>query len=200
MQAFWWGGKIDLENPKIISVYDALKPKLGENFTLGYERGCDWSATNETAIIREGDPRTERLNMMLMESSDPTNWKAAIKLASESDVVIAALGENPTLCREARQRKGIRLPGDQERFLKELIATGKPVVLMMFGGRPRVIDEVEAGCAAILQAWYPGEEGEMLLLISCWVMLILPENFVSVILRQKVKNFIVIIMVFLKRK
>ena len=159
MQAFWWGGKIDLENPKIISVYDALKPKLGENFTLGYERGCDWSATNETAIIREGDPRTERLNMMLMESSDPTNWKAAIKLASESDVVIAALGENPTLCREARQRKGIRLPGDQERFLKELIATGKPVVLMMFGGRPRVIDEVEAGCAAILQAWYPGEEG-----------------------------------------
>lgn len=70
-----------------------MKPKLGENFTLGYERGCDWSATNETAIIREGDPRTERLNMMLMESSDPTNWKAAIKLASESDVVIAALGE-----------------------------------------------------------------------------------------------------------
>lgn len=159
MQAFWWGGKIDPENPKIISVYDALKPKLGENFTLGYERGCDWSATNETAIIREGDPRTERLNMMLMESSDPTNWKAAIKLASESDVVIAALGENPTLCGEARQRKGIRLPGDQERFLKELIATGKPVVLMMFGGRPQVIDEVEAGCAAILQAWYPGEEG-----------------------------------------
>ena len=71
---------------------------------------------------------------------------------------------------------------------------------MMFGGRPRVIDEVEAGCAAILQAWYPGEEGEMLLLISCWVMLILPENFVSVILRQKVKNFIVIIMVFLQEK
>ncbi|MFR7465445.1 MAG: hypothetical protein ACLUVG_12110 [Phocaeicola vulgatus] len=34
MQAFWWGGKIDPENPKIISVYDALKPKLGENFTL----------------------------------------------------------------------------------------------------------------------------------------------------------------------
>ncbi len=173
-----------------------MKPKLGENFTLGYERGCDWSATNETAIIREGDPRTERLNMMLMESSDPTNWKAAIKLASESDVVIAALGENPTLCGEARQRKGIRLPGDQERFLKELIATGKPVVLMMFGGRPQVIDEVEAGCAFFKLV----KKGEMLLLISCWVMLILPENFVSVILRQKVKNFIVIIMVFLKRK
>ena len=82
-------------------------------------------------------------------------------------MIIAALGENPTLCGEARQRKGIRLPGDQEQFLKELIATGKPVVLVMFGGRPQVIDEVEAGCSAILQAWYPGEEEEMLLLIFC---------------------------------
>ncbi len=71
----------------------------------------------------------------------------------------AALGENPTLCGEARERKGIRLPGDQERFLQDLIATGKPVVLVMFGGRPQVIDNVADGCAAILQAWYPGEEG-----------------------------------------
>lgn len=47
----------------------------------------------ETSIIREGDPRTERLNMMLMESSDSTNWQAAINVASESDVIIAALGE-----------------------------------------------------------------------------------------------------------
>lgn len=159
MQAFWWGGKIDPNNPKIVSLYDGLKPKLSDNFILNYERGCDWSATNETSIIREGDPRTERLKMMLMESSDPTNWKEAIKLASESDVIIAAMGENPTLSGEARQRKGIRLPGDQERFMKELIATGKPVVLVMFGGRPQVIDEIESGCGAILQAWYPGEEG-----------------------------------------
>ena len=99
------------------------------------------------------------LDLISMESSDSTNWQAAINVASESDVIIAALGENPTLCGEARQRKGICLPGDQEQFLKELIATGKPVVLVMFGGRPQVIDEVEAGCSAILQAWYPGEEG-----------------------------------------
>lgn len=159
MQAFWWGGKIDPDSPKIVSVYDAFKHKANGRFTVDYERGCDWSAKNETSIIREGDPRTERLNMMLMESSDSTNWQAAINVASESDVIIAALGENPTLCGEARQRKGICLPGDQEQFLKELIATGKPVVLVMFGGRPQVIDEVEAGCSAILQAWYPGEEG-----------------------------------------
>ena len=94
-----------------------------------------------------------------MESADPTDWDAAVKLAAESDVIVAALGENPALCGENRVRKGIRLPGDQELFLKDLIATGKPVVLVMFGGRPQVIDEVASGCAAILQAWYPGEEG-----------------------------------------
>lgn len=159
MQAFWWGGKVDPKNPEIIPVYRALKSKLNNKFTIAYERGCDWSKTNETSIIRGGDPRTERLNLMLMESSDSTNWNQAIKLASESDVIIAALGENPTLCGEARQRKGIRLPGDQEKFLKELIATGRPVVLVMFGGRPQVIEEVANGCSAIIQAWYPGEEG-----------------------------------------
>ena len=85
---------------------------------MNYERGCDWSAKNETSIIREGDPRTERLNMMLMESSDSTNWQAAINVASESDVIIAALGENPTLCGEARNVKVVRLPGDTEDLLK----------------------------------------------------------------------------------
>lgn len=159
MQAFWWGGKVDPDNPRIVPVYEALKSKGGSRFDFGYQRGCDWSAKGESSIIREGDPRTQRLNMMLMETSDSTNRRAAISLAAESDVVIAALGENPTLCGEARQRKGIRLPGDQEKFLKELIATGKPVVLVMFGGRPQVIDEVADGCAAILQAWYPGEDG-----------------------------------------
>ena len=160
MQSFWWGGKIDGKSPKVVTLYEALKEKAGSEFTWGYERGCDWSASNESSIIRSGgDPRSERLNMMLMESSDPTNREAAIKLAAESDVVIAALGENPTLCGEARQRKGIRLPGDQEKFLQELLATGKPVVLVMFGGRPQVIDDVAGQCAAILQAWYPGEEG-----------------------------------------
>ncbi len=111
-------------------------------------------------------------------------------------MIIAALGENPTLCGEARQRKGICLPGDQEQFLKELIATGKPVVLVMFGGRPQVIDEVEAGCSAILQAWYPGEEGGNAV-VDILLGNVNPSGKLCVlaILRLKIKNFIVITMV-----
>lgn len=159
MQAFWWGGKIDPNDPKITYLYDALKEKTGTNFTLGYERGCDWSAKDEASIIRSGDPRTQQLNLMLAKSSDPTDWNKAIDLASGSDVIVAALGENTLLVGEARNRNGIRLPGDQERFLKELIATGKPVVLVMFGGRPMPLGNIANDCAAILHAWFPGEEG-----------------------------------------
>jgi len=161
MYSFWWGGKIDPTQPKIVSVREALQQKLDKTTTLAYERGCDWSTATEATVIKsgDGDPRTKALKLMLMASADSTNWEKAIKLGECSDVIIAAVGENPTLCGEGRERKGIRLPGDQERFVKELIATGKPVVLVIFGGRPQVIDAIADGCAAVLQAWYPGEEG-----------------------------------------
>lgn len=159
MQAFWFGGKIDGKNPDIVSLYSALKEKLPADVTLNYERGCDWSHSNEATIDKSGDPRTQRLKMMLMESADPTNYKRAMQLASSSDIVIAAVGENPTLCGEGRERKGIRLPGDQERFVEELLSYGKPVVLVVFGGRPQVLGDLADKCAAVFQAWYPGEEG-----------------------------------------
>ena len=52
MQAFWWGGKVDPNNPKIVSLRDAMVNKLSPDFTLGYERGCDWSTAGESAVIR----------------------------------------------------------------------------------------------------------------------------------------------------
>jgi beta-glucosidase len=161
MYAFWWGGKINGKEPYINTLFGALKNKLSDNILLNYERGCDWSHQNEATIEKggNGDPRTLRLKMMLMDGINPTDWDKAIDVAENSDVIIAAMGENPTLCGEGRERKGIRLPGEQEKFVKELISTGKPVVLIMFGGRPQVISNISDGCSAILQAWYPGEEG-----------------------------------------
>lgn len=161
MQAFWFNGKIDGLNPKIVSLYEALNNKKNAASTIYYERGCDWSDSGEASIDKsgKGDPRTKRLKMMLMESADPTDWNAAMEVARKSDVIIAAVGENPTLCGEGRERKGIRLPGEQEKFVEELVATGKPVVLVLFGGRPQVLGSLKDKCAAILQAWYPGEEG-----------------------------------------
>ena len=63
------------------------------------------------------------------------------------------------LCGENRDRQGLRLPGKQEQYVEELLNTGKPVVLVVFGGRAQVISGLAERCAAVIQAWYPGEEG-----------------------------------------
>ena len=80
-------------------------------------------------------------------------------MAKDADVIIAAVGENVMLCGENRDREGLRLPGKQEQYVEELIKTGKPVVLVMFGGRAQVVSGLAEKCAAVIQAWYPGEEG-----------------------------------------
>jgi beta-glucosidase len=51
------------------------------------------------------------------------------------------------------------MPGSQEQFVKALVKTGKPVVLVLFGGRAQVVAGISEHCAAVIQAWYPGEEG-----------------------------------------
>jgi beta-glucosidase len=80
-------------------------------------------------------------------------------MAKQADVIIAAVGENVMLCGENSDRQSLRLPGKQEQFVEELIKTGKPVVLVMFGGRAQVVSGLAEKCAAVIQAWYPGEEG-----------------------------------------
>ncbi len=69
------------------------------------------------------------------------------------------MGENVMLCGENRDRQGLRLPGRQEEYVEALLATGKPVVLVLFGGRAQVISGLAERCSAVIQAWYPGEEG-----------------------------------------
>ena len=80
-------------------------------------------------------------------------------MAREADVIVAAMGENVMLCGENRDRQGLRLPGQQEQYVEQLLATGKPVVLILFGGRAQVVSGIAERCAAVIQAWYPGEEG-----------------------------------------
>ena len=157
MQLFFHRHEVDPSSLKVETLLECMKNAYSGE--LKYERGCDWSSLADIRIARGGDARIDPRYVRKIESPDPTDRAAALKLAAGSDVIIAAMGENVYLCGENRNRNGIRLPGDQEQFVRDLIATGKPVVLVVFGGRPQVVEPVAAGCAAILQAWYPGEEG-----------------------------------------
>ena len=162
MAFFWHRRNPDDIHPKIVSLKEGMEAKLPDGFSLSYTRGCDWTEKNETQIAKGGDARAQMLRYFLnrrIETGEKIDPEEAIRLASESDVTVAAVGENTMLCGENRDRGSVKLPGKQEEFVKSLIATGKPVVLIVFGGRAQVISELAEQCAAIIQAWYPGEEG-----------------------------------------
>ena len=161
MRAFWKSAEYDPLNPKLVTLKEGLEKTLGSSVEIVHERGCDWSEPLEAKIDKSGfgDDRVGRLKLLTVKGLPQPNLQNAIKIANESDVIIAAVGENISLNGEGRFRNGIGLPGEQEAFVEALLATGKPVVLVIFGGRQQVIDKLEARCAAIINAWFPGEEG-----------------------------------------
>ncbi len=161
MSYFWKRVQDDLDHPHTITLLEGMKNKAPESVNLMYERGCDWTEEIETKYGELGDARAWEYELLhrKVDSGEKADKANALKLAKQADVIIAAVGENVMLCGENRDRKGLRLPGKQEQFVKELLATGKPVVLVMFGGRAQVVSGLAEQCAAVIQAWYPGEEG-----------------------------------------
>lgn len=161
MISFWHGKAFDPLVPKLVTLQEGLEQALPKQTQILQERGCDWSAPLESKIDTEslGDDRLSKAKMIAIKGLPQPDYDKALAYANESDIIIAAVGENIYLCGEGRERKGIRLPGEQEAFVEQLLETGKPVILVMFGGRQQLVDRLENRCAAILQAWFPGEEG-----------------------------------------
>jgi beta-glucosidase len=161
MSYFWKRVETDLDHPHTITLLEGMKAKAPEGVNLMYERGCDWTEEIETKYGELGDERAWEYEILhrKVDSGEKADKANALKLAKQADVIVAAVGENVMLCGENRDRQGLRLPGKQEQFVKELLATGKPVVLVMFGGRAQVVSGIAEKCAAVIQAWYPGEEG-----------------------------------------
>lgn len=83
----------------------------------------------------------------------------AVQAAKTADVVVAVLGESATMSGEAASRSDIGIPECQENLLKALVATGKPVVLVLVNGRPLTLNWENENVPAILEAWAPGIEG-----------------------------------------
>jgi len=84
---------------------------------------------------------------------------AAVAMAKDADVVILGLGEWQGISGESFDRSNLDLPGNQEQLLEAVVATGKPVVLVLENGRPLTIGWAKEHVPAILEAWYPGEFG-----------------------------------------
>ena len=90
--------------------------------------------------------------------TDAELLKEAIATVNKADVIVAALGESSEMSGESSSRTNLDLPDVQQTLLKALVATGKPVVLVLFTGRPLVLNWEQANVPAILNVWFGGSE------------------------------------------
>jgi beta-glucosidase len=93
-----------------------------------------------------------------IEDTSDAGFAAAVQAAQAADVVILALGESGAMSGEGGSRAHLDLPGNQQKLLEAVVATGKPAILIVFSGRPLVLNWAAQHVPAILEAWFPGTE------------------------------------------
>lgn len=107
-----------------------------------------------------GDPETERnaTGYKFVYGNNRKLLDEAIDVASKADVIVAALGEGADMSGESASRADLTLPDVQHELLKAMLDTGKPVVLVLFTGRPVVLSWEDSNVPAILNVWFAGSE------------------------------------------
>ena len=134
----------------VTTILDGIKAKAAPGTVVDYTKGCDLVDANwpESELVRE--PLTDE---------EQKEIDKAVEQARQSDVAVVVLGGNTRTCGENKSRSSIDLPGRQEDLLKAVVATGKPVILVLINGRPLSINWADKHVPAIIEAWYPGSQG-----------------------------------------
>ena len=139
---------------KATTVVDGLKSILGNKANVVYAKGSNLTT----------DPVLEDRATMFDRSLKRDNRteeelrNEALQIAENADVIVAALGESSEYSGESSSRSEIGIPDVQQRLLKELLKTGKPVVLVLFTGRPLTLTWENENVPAILNVWFGGTE------------------------------------------
>lgn len=138
-----------------VTVLDGIKAKVGDGVKVLYSAGCKITiggSWNQDEVL-PGDPDEDR--KMIAE---------ATKVARKADIIVLAIGGNEQTSREAwslnhlGDRTSLDLIGRQEELVKAMVATGKPVIVFLFNGRPLSINYVSRNVPAIFECWYLGQE------------------------------------------
>ncbi len=137
-----------------ISLLAGLKEVVGTNAKILYAKGSnlDYDAALEERGTLFGKTlhRDNRTKEELLSE--------ALKIANQSDVIVAALGESAELSGECSSRTNLDIPQAQKDLLQALLKTGKPVVLVLFNGRPLILTEENETVPALLDVWFAGSE------------------------------------------
>jgi beta-glucosidase len=137
-----------------VSVLKGLEGATGSNAKIVYAKG---SNLEEDAILEaNATPFGKTLN----RDPRPANVirEEAVRIARSADIIVAAVGESAEMSGEASSRTSIDIPETQKDLLEELLKTGKPVVLVLFTGRPLALKWEDENIPAILNVWFAGSE------------------------------------------
>ncbi len=118
----------------VVTLLTGVQKRLGRKGKVLYSEGCT------------------------VDSPSKLGFQEAVEKAAKADVVIMALGENERMSGEASSRSSIGLPGVQEDLLRAVVATGKPVVVVLMNGRPLAIPWIAENVHAIVEGWFLGVE------------------------------------------
>ncbi|ANH83415.1 beta-glucosidase [Niabella ginsenosidivorans] len=137
-----------------VSVLAGLKEVLGSKGEILYAKGCNLDA--DPAMEERATLFGKTLNR---DSRSPEAMKAeALQIAGNADVIIAAMGESAEMSGESSSRSDLNIPEIQQDLLAALVKTGKPVVLVLFTGRPLTLGWEDKNVPAILNVWFGGSE------------------------------------------
>ena len=136
------------------SLVEGLTEWVGNQAKILYAKGSnlisDAAYEERATLFGRSLNRDNRTDKQLLDE--------ALKIASQSDVIIAALGESSEMSGESSSRTNLDLPDVQHTLLEALLKTGKPVVLVLFTGRPLVLNWEQENVPAILNVWFGGSE------------------------------------------
>jgi beta-glucosidase len=137
-----------------IPVLQGIKDVAGGQVTILHARGSNLDADS---VFEE---RAGMFGKSLRRDSRSAEAmiQEAVEIANKSDVVVAVLGESAEMSGESSSRTSIEIPKVQQDLLKALLKTGKPVVLVLFTGRPLAIKWESEQVPAILNVWFGGSE------------------------------------------
>lgn len=137
-----------------LSLYEGLCQELKGKATVTWAKGSnltyDETYEKNATLFGRSLGRDKRTDRELLDE--------ALRVAGSADVVIAAIGESSEMSGESSSRSDIGIPDAQKTLLKALVATGKPVVLTLFAGRPMTVGEEVASVPAVLNVWFGGSE------------------------------------------
>ncbi|TWR27703.1 beta-glucosidase BglX [Mucilaginibacter achroorhodeus] len=139
---------------KSVSVMEGIERVVGDKVKINYAKGSN--ITDDTTFIK-------RLNfgpgMVSLDKESPEDMiEDAVKAAKRSDIIVAVVGESQSMSGESSSRSDISIPESQQKMLRELAKLHKPMVLVLFNGRPLTLQWENDNATAILDVWAPGTE------------------------------------------